>query len=66
LVLYEGGNRDARFSGEVQFFLDFLIVGLSPEEGLVMSGWRPLIKGFFAAMRLIVGAVMSSACRCGF
>ena len=30
-----------------------------------MSGWRPLIKGYFAAVRLIVGAVMSSACRCG-
>ncbi|MGB6665228.1 MAG: hypothetical protein WBE62_10520, partial [Methylocella sp.] len=36
LVLYEGGNSDALFSGEVQFF-DFLIVGLSPEEGLVTS-----------------------------
>ena len=34
-------------------------------EGIVMSGWRPLIKGYFAAVRLIVGAVMSSACRCG-
>ncbi len=31
-------------------------------EGVVMSGRRPLIKGFFAALRLIVGAVMSSAC----
>ena len=30
--------------------------------GVVMSGWRPLIKVFFAALRLIVGAVMSSAC----
>jgi hypothetical protein len=37
LVLYEGGNSDALFSGEVQFLLDFLIVGLSPEEGLVTS-----------------------------
>ena len=37
MVLYEGGNSDALFSGEVQFFLDFLIVGLSPEEGLVTS-----------------------------
>ena len=27
-----------------------------------MSGRRPLIKGYFAALRLIVGAVMSSAC----
>ena len=36
-MLYEGGNSDALFSGEVQFFLDFLIVGLSPEEGLVTS-----------------------------
>jgi hypothetical protein len=35
------------------------------DEGIVMSGWRPLIKGYFAAVRLIVGAVMSSACRCG-
>ncbi len=35
-MLYEGGNSDALFSGEVQFF-DFLIVGLSPEEGLVTS-----------------------------
>ena len=24
-----------------------------------MSGWRPLIKGYIAALRLIVGAVMS-------
>jgi hypothetical protein len=24
-------------------------------EGIVMSGWRPLIKGYFAAVRLIVG-----------
>ena len=31
-----------------------------------MSGRRPLIKGYFAVLRLIVGAVMSSACRCGF
>jgi hypothetical protein len=30
--------------------------------GFVMSGRRPLIKGYFAALRLIVGAVMSSAC----
>jgi hypothetical protein len=36
-VLYEGGNSDALLSGVVQFFLDFLIVGLSPEEGLVTS-----------------------------
>ena len=36
-MLYEGGNSDALFSGEAQFFLDFLIVGLSPEEGLVTS-----------------------------
>ena len=26
-------------------------------DGFVMSGWRPLIKGYFAAVRLIVGAV---------
>jgi hypothetical protein len=31
-------------------------------EGIDMSGRRPLIKGYFAALRLIVGAVMSSAC----
>jgi hypothetical protein len=30
--------------------------------GIDMSGRRPLIKGFFAALCLIVGAVMSSAC----
>jgi len=30
-----------------------------------MSGRRSLIKGFLEALRLIVGAVMSSACRCG-
>jgi hypothetical protein len=30
--------------------------------GTDMSGRRPLIKGYFAALRLIVGAVMSSAC----
>ena len=29
--------------------------------GIDMSGWRPLIKGYFAALQLIVGAVMSSA-----
>jgi hypothetical protein len=33
--------------------------------GFVMSGRRPLIKGYFAALRLIVGAVMSSACLMG-
>jgi hypothetical protein len=31
-------------------------------EGIDMSGRRPLIKDFFAALRLIVGAVKSSAC----
>ena len=31
-------------------------------RGIDMSGRRPLIKGYFAALRLIVGAVMSSAC----
>ena len=31
-------------------------------SGIDMSGRRPLIKGYFAALRLIVGAVMSSAC----
>ena len=36
-MLYEGGNSDALFSGEALFFLDFLIVGLSPGEGLVTS-----------------------------
>jgi hypothetical protein len=30
-----------------------------------MSGRRPLIKGYFAAVRLIVGAVMSSTCDVG-
>jgi predicted metal-dependent HD superfamily phosphohydrolase len=34
-------------------------------EGTVMSGRRSLIKGFLEALRLIVGAVMSSAYRCG-
>jgi hypothetical protein len=29
-------------------------------EGVVMSGWRPLIKGYFG-VALVVGAVMSSA-----
>ena len=33
--------------------------------GIDMSGRRPLIKGYFAALRLIVGAVMSSACLMG-
>jgi hypothetical protein len=28
--------------------------------GVVMSGWRPLIKGYFG-VALVVGAVMSSA-----
>jgi hypothetical protein len=30
------------------------------QEGIVMSGWRPLIKGYFG-VALVVGAVMSSA-----
>jgi hypothetical protein len=38
------------------------VFGLSAMEGIDMSGRRPLIKGYFAALRLIVGAVMSSAC----
>jgi hypothetical protein len=29
-------------------------------DGFVMSGWRPLIKGYFG-VALVVGAVMSSA-----
>ena len=29
-----------------------------------MSGWRPLIKGYFS-VALVVGAVMSSAFLCG-
>jgi hypothetical protein len=33
--------------------------------GTVMSGRRSLIKGFLEALSLIVGAVMSSAYRCG-
>ena len=32
------------------------------EVGIDMSGRRPLIKGYFAVLRLIVDAVMSSAC----
>jgi hypothetical protein len=31
-------------------------------SGIDMSGRRPLIKGYFAVLRLIVDAVMSSAC----
>ena len=36
--------------------------GLQPISGtgVVMSGWRPLIKGYFG-VALVVGAVMSSA-----
>ena len=30
--LYEGGSSDAPFPGEVQFFLDFIIAGFSPDE----------------------------------
>jgi hypothetical protein len=30
------------------------------DEGIVMSGWRPLIKGYLS-VALVVGAVMSSA-----
>jgi hypothetical protein len=30
---------------------------LNLHQGIVMSGWRPLIKGYFAALRLIVSAV---------
>ena len=32
----------------------------STSRGIVMSGWRPLIKGYFG-VALVVGAVMSSA-----
>jgi hypothetical protein len=34
--------------------------GAKRTEGFVMSGWRPLIKGYFG-VALVVGAVMSSA-----
>jgi nucleotide-binding universal stress UspA family protein len=31
---------------------DLIIVGShSPSKGIVMSGWRPLIKGYFAVAR---------------
>ena len=33
---------------------------MTSQTGLVMSGWRPLIKGYFG-VALVVGAVMSSA-----
>jgi hypothetical protein len=33
---------------------------MSNTNGVVMSGWRPLIKGYFG-VALVVGAVMSSA-----
>jgi hypothetical protein len=33
-------------------------------EGVVMSGWRPLIKGYFG-VALVASAVMSSAFFCG-
>jgi hypothetical protein len=32
------------------------------DKGDAIRERRPLIKGYFAALRLIVGAVMSSAC----
>ncbi|CDX21117.1 hypothetical protein MPL3356_340188 [Mesorhizobium plurifarium] len=32
---------------------------------IVMSGWRPLIKGLFSVMGWSRGAVMSPACCCG-
>jgi hypothetical protein len=34
---------------------------MSTPDGIDMSGRRSRIKGYFAALRLIVGAVMSSA-----
>ena len=34
-------------------------------RGLCHVWTAPADQGFFAALRLIVGAVMSSACRCG-
>jgi len=37
---------------------------MTSQTGLVMSGWRPLIKGYFG-VALVVGAVMSSAFFCG-
>jgi hypothetical protein len=37
-----------------------MTVGSNAAAGIVMSGCRPLIKGFFGVAR-VVGAVMSSA-----
>ena len=45
-----------------EIFADFGDAMMS--DGIVMSGCRPLIKGFFG-VALVVGAVMSSAFFCG-
>ena len=37
-------------------------MAILPLTGIDMSGRRPLIKGYFAVLRLIADAVMSSAC----
>jgi hypothetical protein len=52
LVAHGGGVRAA----------DKMVGGEFATKGIVMSGCRPLIKGFFG-VALIVGAVMSSAFR---
>lgn len=52
LIRIEAKDRHRRVSDQNAFTKGFC----------KMSGRRPLIKGYFAALRLIVGAVMSSAC----
>ena len=67
-------GSDSSFHGEgyrkIWARLRFASVRASPrrvrrvmgDTGIDMSGRRPLIKGYFAVLRLIVDAVMSSAC----
>jgi hypothetical protein len=69
LVFLVGNERAIRLTPRKEYLSD-LDVSMGDEgaaagqNSVVMSGWRQLIKGYFAAVRLIVGAVMSSACRC--
>jgi hypothetical protein len=36
---------------DMAFFRDLRTMGISWALGIVMSGWRPLIKGYFAVAR---------------
>jgi hypothetical protein len=59
LVRHCAGVRRARINERV-LILRRAIRKSNEPKGIIMSGWRPLIKGYFG-VALVVGAVMSSA-----